>query len=194
MGSQIYKVKNTFFQNPYSILYHSGTSINDVQRCSAIFDLPTYHVRLFLPYNVQYFWAFWTRRLLWTFPSCYWLKVLRLLNFWQDYVNFNTSTLIWYSIRIFTLVHLGVVYFVHNTPIWVLQHFLDYLWGRLETTNPPKEFLIQMDSKDYLLHHMIPLSHHYINCCDYLDIWNLLKNWLEASDRIPQRFRWLQAK
>ena len=54
-----------------------------------------------------------------------------------------------------------MVYFVHNTPIWVPEHFLDYLWGRLGRTNPPKGFLIQTDSKDYLdLHHMIPLSHH----------------------------------
>ena len=126
------------------------------------------------------------------YHSYYWWKGPCLLNS----SNFLKTTLflIWHSIRIFTLVHLGVVYFVHNTPIWVPEHFLDYLWGRLGRTNPPKEFLIQMDSKDYLLHHMIPLSHHCINCCDCLDIWNLLKNWLDASDRIPQRFRSLQAK
>ena len=30
------------------------TSINDVRRFSVNFDLPTYHVRRFLPYNVRY--------------------------------------------------------------------------------------------------------------------------------------------
>ena len=36
-----------------------GTSINDVRRFSAIFDLySTYHVRRFLPYNVRYLGAF----------------------------------------------------------------------------------------------------------------------------------------
>ena len=33
-------------------------SINDVLRFSAIFDLPTFHVRQFLPYNVRYLGAF----------------------------------------------------------------------------------------------------------------------------------------
>ena len=37
---------------------HKGTAINDVPRFSAIFDLPTHHVRQFLPYNVRYFGAF----------------------------------------------------------------------------------------------------------------------------------------
>ena len=35
-----------------------GTSINDIQHFSAIFDLPTYHVQRFLPYNVWYLGAF----------------------------------------------------------------------------------------------------------------------------------------
>ena len=31
-----------------------GPSINDVRQISMIFDLPTYHVRRFLPYNVRF--------------------------------------------------------------------------------------------------------------------------------------------
>ena len=34
---------------------NKGTSINDVQRFSMIFDLPTYHVRRFKPYEVRFF-------------------------------------------------------------------------------------------------------------------------------------------
>ena len=38
--------------------YLLGTSINDVRRFSAIFDLLTYHVQQCLPYNVLYSVAF----------------------------------------------------------------------------------------------------------------------------------------
>ena len=54
-----------------------GTSINDVRCFSAIFDLPIYHVRPFLPYKVRYLRAFLDSpiypkigRHLWTFPNC----------------------------------------------------------------------------------------------------------------------------
>ena len=46
------KCRRTSWMSP------KGTSINDVWRFSAIFDLPTYHVRRFLPYNVRYLRGF----------------------------------------------------------------------------------------------------------------------------------------
>ena len=72
-----YKVANNFFiwakviRQSLSL----GTSINDVLRFWAIFDLPTYQIRQFLSYNVRYLEAFLDPptypkigRYLWTLP------------------------------------------------------------------------------------------------------------------------------
>ena len=70
----------TFFKGPPQFITCFNiivTSINDVRRFSPIFDLPTYHVWRFLPYNnIQYFGAFLDPPTypkigchLWTFPK-----------------------------------------------------------------------------------------------------------------------------
>ena len=40
------------------IKLYRGTSLNDVRRFLAIFDIPIFHVRRFLPYNIRYLGAF----------------------------------------------------------------------------------------------------------------------------------------